>query len=889
MSRTPAKEIKAKTNIVDVIGRYVNLKKQGANYVGCCCFHNEQTGSLTVFPVKQLYKCFGCGEGGDVISFLMSAGRTFKEALAELDDPYNVKGKPITSEVLQSYKPAPMVQWKHVVQEGEIEQPKITHYTHGKPAKVWTFFDEKDNIVGYTCRFETKGKKDKTEKVVLPYVFATNGTISEWRWKGFDAPRPLYNLHLFKVFPDLPIVISEGEKTADAITAMLPDHLSVTWIGGANGVSRTNWAPLHGRKIILWPDNDQPGFSAMFEIYDLIKEHCPDVVWVRPPLDAKKHWDAADATWTIEECAEFLKAAIIDVPKREDILIEETKELELVNHNGAGRTLKLPEHDKTENGHFKMLGYEKENGLNIYHFYSFGSKSIISLVPSQMGKSNLMQLAPLHWWELEFPAARNVFDADEATNFLITRSNRIGIFNEKWIRGRGAWIDQKRVVIHCGDKLLVDNVEMDLSNFNSKYIYEIGEQLGFNTAEPASTAEANKLIEIMSLLNWERAVNAHLLAGFCVIAPICGALQWRPHAWLTGGAGTGKSWIIQQIVRPCLGESALAVQGETSEAGLRQTLQHDALPVIFDEAEGNDARAQIRMQDVLALMRSASTADGGIMAKGSSGGIAKTYRIRSCFLFASISNQIANQADRSRVTDLCLKEAQGEQATNNFKVLMDKYNKHFSSEFTARLRARTIQLLPIILKNAKTFSNAAAAELGQQRLGDQVGALLAGAYSLSSKKLISFNDAIAWIKQRDWNEEKSQNITRDELACISHIMDQFTRLESVAGVQERTIGELVQICAKILTDMVGLVTETSAEERLRRLGIKVNRDYVIIANSADPIRRILKDTPWARNHNKTLLRIEGAVVSESERFAGGIKTRAVKIPLAILFVDKAPV
>ncbi|MDO4869621.1 MAG: DNA primase [Bacillota bacterium] len=63
-------EIKSRCNIVDVIGRVVSLKKAGSNYKGLCPFHNEKTPSFVVSETKQIFKCFGCGESGDVISFV---------------------------------------------------------------------------------------------------------------------------------------------------------------------------------------------------------------------------------------------------------------------------------------------------------------------------------------------------------------------------------------------------------------------------------------------------------------------------------------------------------------------------------------------------------------------------------------------------------------------------------------------------------------------------------------------------------------------------------------------------------------------------------------------------------------------------------------------------
>ncbi|MBO4374011.1 MAG: DNA primase [Lachnospiraceae bacterium] len=77
--------VRTSNDIVDVIGSYVRLKRSGANYFGLCPFHNEKTGSFSVSPSKQIYHCFGCGEGGNVISFIMKyENYSFQEAIKYL-------------------------------------------------------------------------------------------------------------------------------------------------------------------------------------------------------------------------------------------------------------------------------------------------------------------------------------------------------------------------------------------------------------------------------------------------------------------------------------------------------------------------------------------------------------------------------------------------------------------------------------------------------------------------------------------------------------------------------------------------------------------------------------------------------------------------------------
>ena len=78
-------EIKGRVNIVDAVSEYVTLKKAGRNFVGFCPFHQEKTPSFTVNPEKQIFYCFGCGEGGNAISFIMKINNmTFPEAVRHL-------------------------------------------------------------------------------------------------------------------------------------------------------------------------------------------------------------------------------------------------------------------------------------------------------------------------------------------------------------------------------------------------------------------------------------------------------------------------------------------------------------------------------------------------------------------------------------------------------------------------------------------------------------------------------------------------------------------------------------------------------------------------------------------------------------------------------------
>ncbi len=91
IDRTTVDKIYAAANIVEIIGDYVTLKRKGVNYMACCPFHNEKTPSFVVSPSKGLYKCFGCGKGGNAVTFLMEhESITYPEALKMVAKRYNI-------------------------------------------------------------------------------------------------------------------------------------------------------------------------------------------------------------------------------------------------------------------------------------------------------------------------------------------------------------------------------------------------------------------------------------------------------------------------------------------------------------------------------------------------------------------------------------------------------------------------------------------------------------------------------------------------------------------------------------------------------------------------------------------------------------------------------
>jgi putative DNA primase/helicase len=864
--RIDADRLLSEADIVTTVSRYLHLEKRGADHIGICPFHDDHKSSLQVNQTKQIYKCFACGAGGDAIDFLTRMGRTFQEACLELG------GGDISGAVEPQKRepiPARPNSWKQIKPTGPV-QHAIQHYRHGIAQNFWTYRDALGDVIGYVCRFDVPGGKE-----VIPYVYATDGSRSEWRWMGFENPRPLYNLDLIHKNQSATVILVEGEKTADAISRINDSSLFIvtTWIGGANGIDKADFSPIADRRVILWPDNDEPGRKAMFEIS---KKLNGEKSWVHVPKSFPEKWDAADKQWKEGEIWEFFEQKLGEIPTPASQKLQPIKNPPLPPID--------PKETKSlnDNPHYRFLGYDKdENSRLVYYFFSFDAKAVIKLSPSSMTKANLMMLAPLNYWERQFPGnGKTKLDVDAATQFLMLNSHKVGTFKDKFIRGRGAWVDDGKILIHAGDTLIVNRELMPLSSIKSRYVYEIGERLGYGTSQPATTIEASKIIERAKWLLWEREINAYLLTGWCVIAPFCGVLQWRPHIWVTGPAGSGKSWVMDNFVKRLIGDTGIVVQGKTTEAGVRGLLQNDARAVLFDESDVDNNNDKERIQNILSLARSASYHDGGLIGKGTQTGASRTYIMRSCFAFSSIGVHVNQQSDRSRFTTLSLLSFEGQRRKEDFVAFEHTWNKLVTDEFVKSIQSRTIELLPVILKNARTFADAVAAVIGQRRIGDQVGAMLAGAYSLTSSKEISYEDAVKWVEARDWTEERGLELTKDEYQLFGRIMGHITSLETETGRIDRSIGEIIMVAIGLRSEYGS--SQYAAQSRLRRLGIMVKDDRILIANQSEGITSIIRDTAWSKNYSRILERLPNAERVEPRTYTPGIKSRGVSVPLSIV-------
>jgi len=404
-------------------------------------------------------------------------------------------------------------------------------------------------------------------------------------------------------------------------------------------------------------------------------------------------------------------------------------------------------------------------------------------------------------------------------------------------------------------------------------------------AKPLGNADAHKLVELCTYLSWERPISAYLLAGWCALAPVCGALNWRSNVFLTGSAGSGKTWVLQNIVSKIVGGAGYSFAANVSEPGIRRALGSDAMPVIIDELEARDEFAAKRIEAIMGLMRYSSSETDAMIVKGSNSGAGvEFFKIRSMFCTAAIGSMITDYADATRNSVLGLRPVHGKVGEERFKLIEDYQRQLLTEEWIDRLRSRIVGLIPVIRKNAETFSLAGARVLGTRRLGDQTGTLLAGAYALTSREEITLEAAEEWIDKQDWSEEKEIVADTDGPLCFQRIMEHTIMCEvrTGHGHVKRSIGELVSIIAKgIHGNADETVSRLTAVDTARRAGVVYVEEgsMVAISNNHSEIGKILHDTPWSANWHRRLKSIKGALSSKLPMsFGHGAVARAILIP-----------
>lgn len=302
--------IKAGSDIVAVVGHYVQLKKQGTEYRGLCPFHSDKNPSFYVVPQKQMCHCFSCDAHHDVISFIQEIeGLDFRAACERLGGKKDWQPKLAT-------EPASTPQPERITSKppANAPTPKMALKEFGEPTRIWPYKDADGGLLGYVARYDVDEKKE-----IRCWTWGARGDKpASWGCGHWSKPRPLYRLDDLAARAGAPVLIVEGEKAADAAAAMLPQYVVITWPGGAKAWKFANLEPLRGRRVDLWPDNDLPGIEAMRSLQAVLAD-AQGLACYGKFIDPDRMPDGFDAAdWSEEhgDLMQWLRARAIAYPEK---------------------------------------------------------------------------------------------------------------------------------------------------------------------------------------------------------------------------------------------------------------------------------------------------------------------------------------------------------------------------------------------------------------------------------------------------------------------------------------------------------------------------------------------------------------------------------------------
>lgn len=235
-------------------------KKSGEGWLAPCPAHDDGTPSLSLKnngEGKLLWHCFGGCESDDVRKALIAV-------IGGEEPPERSEDEARQKEKVEDPRKIifPVPDGVHV----SIDD--FQHSTYGSPSRIWTYRLPGGSIGGWIARYDLSDG----DKEIIPFVWSRHDEtgVEELRMKSMPPQRPLYNLDRIAANPDATIVMTEGEKAADAADKLFPDWIATTIPGGSNAVRLADLTPLADRQVIIMADHDGPGYEFALKLVSLV-------------------------------------------------------------------------------------------------------------------------------------------------------------------------------------------------------------------------------------------------------------------------------------------------------------------------------------------------------------------------------------------------------------------------------------------------------------------------------------------------------------------------------------------------------------------------------------------------------------------------------------------
>ena len=471
------------------------------------------------------------------------------------------------------------------------------------------------------------------------------------------------------------------------------------------------------------------------------------------------------------------------------------------------------------------LGYNENN----YFLTSSDNLQICKLSAHELNSlAGLQRLQPNQYWEAKYPKVGGGINISEAASSLSSQCRKKGVYNDSNCRLGGVWVDEGRYIYHAGDKLFCGKESFDLasSKFKTDFFYPIAVRHPELSDAPMTKEECLEFRnQISRIRNWSTPSDARLFCAWSAVALIGGALDWRPHIWISGETGSGKSQIMNLLNRVILGSFKTAVGGSTTNAGIMQASK-DSFPVTFDELEVDDMKSNEQVNMITKLGRITSTEGSAETKKGTAGQEGKTFKPRFSMAVGSIKINLNKDQDINRfhVFSLIRRNGDSKKVFDEVSDWMYKQEKTFAPKFFTRfflnidkmkesiriIQSEMDELYPA--RTSQVYSSMIAADwlmvsdeiITRDQAAKSIGELVPGELLLEAQKEISTTDPVnalnylmqTLVKCRIYDDRIQEDVTIGNL--ISYYFTGILNEEKNAIISipniESTLGNYEIFC-----------------------------------------------------------------------------------------------
>jgi hypothetical protein len=363
-----------------------------------------------------------------------------------------------------------------------------------------------------------------------------------------------------------------------------------------------------------------------------------------------------------------------------------------------------------------------------------------------------------------------------------------------------------------------------------------------------------RLLKLIQTFRWRNKRDAYLVLGWNAMAPICGVLGWRPHLWVWGLTQTGKSTLFEAL-KACCSPLAISTLGDSTEAGIRQTLGADSLPVLIDEAE-KDAN---RLKAILRLARIASSAEDAVY-RGTPDGKPQRFCVQTTFCLLGTRLQGLEPADASRfITPQLLKHAQDLKIDRYIKKELT-WLRSLPGQWCSMMVARA----PLVPETVALFEEVIP---GDRRHVQNMAALLGCAFVAIEGRLPSEGDLDSWSEffaetMQTHSEEQERD---DAQECLDHMLGHIVRS---AVLPNRSLRDWLRMAAETVDSRTIHDATLAAEARriVKDHGLRIGwpekageAGWLRVSNTAVRLKEVFARTAWdGEGWNKTLRGLDGA-------------------------------